>query len=193
MGKTLTFEEFYKQLVSDDIWHAQICFMHHKKNLKGVAQECYTWLLAQPNRMAANDFQDFRRAYQSFLKNAKNEHVPVQLQQVEEPKKEEHEPLTGEARDKWIEKYMAVIQSAPILKPQAPMSVKERMNNDWRPLPDTVKEPSEIEKRSSYLEHLKTVRECRARTFTDAYPDASEEEIQAYLDKYSNIDNPLGL
>ena len=185
------FEKWYKELISDDIWHAQICFMYHKKNLKGVAQECYTWLLAQPNRMAANDLQDFRRAYQSFLKNAKNEHVPIQLQQVDTEKKEVHEPLTGEARQKWIEKYMAVIQSAPILKPQAPMSVKERMNNDWRPLPDTVKEPSEMEKRAAYISHLQSVRQCRRKMYLEAYPEADDQEIEAYCDQFRDIDDPL--
>jgi hypothetical protein len=111
----------------------------------------------------------------------------------EEPKKEEHPPLTGEARAKRLQEWMDALAKLPAMK-TAPISHKELIENgDWRPKPVEIREPTEMEKRTAYLAHVEMVRRCRVKYFRDAYPDAMDDEIQAYLSKFEKMDNPLGL
>lgn len=53
--------------------------------------------------------------------------------------------------------------------------------------------PSKVEQIIGAREHLATAQRARRKLFTEAYPDASEEEIQAYIEKFESIDNPLNL
>ena len=111
----------------------------------------------------------------------------------EEPKKDEKPPLTGEARAKRLQEWMDALAKLPAMK-TAPISSRELIENgDWRPKPVEIREPTEMEKRTAYLAHVEMVRRCRVKYFRDAYPDAMDDEVQAYLAKFEKIDNPLGL
>jgi hypothetical protein len=63
-------------------------------------------------------------------------------------------------------------------------------NSDWRPKPPEIHEPSELEKRETALRHVKEAQDRRRRLFLEAWPDASEEEIEAYVLKFRTIDDP---
>lgn len=133
----VSFEEFYEKLTAHEIWFDQIKMRFFRKNLVDVAKECYLFLLASGNRWAAQDYEDFRRCYLNFLKNAKDAPIRPQLQQ-EETKKEEStgEPvLTGEARNEWIKKWLSEVQQMPVMKSAIPkLTYKEIADEgDWLP------------------------------------------------------------
>jgi hypothetical protein len=106
MIKPTTFEDFWDQLVSDEIWYDRIKYQYANKDIKGTAQNCYIDLLAQSSRWEAQDYTDFRRCFQKWLMNSKPAPVKPQLQQivVEEPK--HNAPiLTGEERQKKLSEW----------------------------------------------------------------------------------------
>lgn len=158
----MTFDEFYNGLIEDGIWWDRIQMQYRSKDIKGEANNCFTWLLTQQNRMAAKDFGDFRRAFQKFLMNAKDVPIKPQLQQapvVEEVKPKEP-PLTGEARQARLKEWMEQVQKGDIVKPVGKLSYKEIADEGgWlpkKPAPYPSTNESEVLKRLIHQEYIRT-------------------------------------
>lgn len=191
------FSEWYKELCSDVRWFEVTSMNHKGKNFKVAAEFVYAQLIADPQLALRSMVENRKHVYNRLIRMDYDRVFP-QLQQptIEEKKEPEQPPLVrgSEQYMKRTQELIEAIKAAPMMKKAAPITAKERLeNSDWRPKPDTIREPSELEKRTAYLQHLQTVRECRAKLFRDSFPDASIEEVQAYVDKFENIDNPLGL
>jgi len=186
------FDSFYLKLTSEQAWFEAIQMTYRNKDYKQVAMECYTWLLTQPQLWQSQDYVRYRQSYQKFLLYSKDKEQviipPKALPVVIHP-----EALTGEAREKRLAEYLAAHLACEEPKKVAPLTARERLNGDVRPLPPEIHEPSEVEKRKAYRDHYDTVRLSRTRVFTDAYPEADEAEILAYLDQFKKLDDPLNL
>lgn len=131
----LSFEQFWNKLVEHDIWYDQMKMRFCRKNLKQVANDCYLFLLASEQRWLAQDYQDFRRCYQSFLSKAPDEIVRPQLQQVEtEPQKKSDPPCTGEARMNWIKEWEKVVKESTMVNGVTKLTHKQIADEgDWLP------------------------------------------------------------
>lgn len=134
----LTFEQFWDKLVEHEIWYDQMKMRYCRKDLKGIANEVFIWLLAQDQRWAAQDYQDFRKAYQSFLNKSPDMVMRPQLQQVEsKPEKKSDPPLTGEARMAWLKKWEATVKESKMVNGVTKMSLKQiAEEGGWRPQKD---------------------------------------------------------
>jgi hypothetical protein len=130
-----TFDDFWDKLTEDEIWWDRIKYTYSSKDHRGVAQECYIDLLAQPMRWEKQDYQDFRRCYQKWLANAKPVPVKPQLQQVEEKAIPEVEYYVDEATHRrrlkeWYDVVMKVDNSFRVPR----ISKKEAAEEgDWLP------------------------------------------------------------
>lgn len=131
----LSFEQFWNKLVEHEIWYDQMKMRFYRKNLKQAANDCYLFLLASEQRWIAQDYQDFRRCYQSFLSKAPDEVVRPQLQQTEtEPLKKSEPPLTGEARMKWIKEWEKVVRESKMVNGVTKLTHKQIADEgDWLP------------------------------------------------------------
>ena len=95
----LTFEQFWTKLIEHEIWYDQMKMRFNRKDLKGVANNCFIFLIASEQRWLAQDYQDFRKCYQSFLMKSPDQLIKPQLQQVEVKEVTHSEPiLTGEEK-----------------------------------------------------------------------------------------------
>jgi len=189
-----TFEDFFKELTSDTLWFEQAGMNHKPETFKDVALKVYTNGMTDSLEFAATPLKFHRQhVFNKLCKITPDKVRKPWYLPKEEPKKEEHPPLTGEARAKRLQEWMDALAKLPAMK-TAPISHKELIENgDWRPKPVEIREPTEMEKRTAYLAHVEMVRRCRVKTFRDAYPDAMDDEVQAYLDQYKKLDDPLNL
>lgn len=132
-----SFESFFAELTSDEIWYDGIQVKYTNKDLRSIAQDCYLDLLAQPNRWKAQDYSDFRRCYQKWVMNAKPMAVKPQLQQVE-VKENKPDPnykiLEGEERTKRIKEWEAAVLAVDNNFRVPQVSKKEAAEEgDWLP------------------------------------------------------------
>jgi hypothetical protein len=188
------FDDWYKELTSDERWFEQAGMNHKPETFKDVALKVYTNGMTDSLEFAQTPLKFHRQHVFNKLCKVTPDKVrkPWYLPK-EEPKKDEKPPLTGEARAKRLQEWMDALAKLPAMK-TAPISSRELIENgDWRPKPVEIREPTEMEKRTAYLAHVEMVRRCRVKYFRDAYPDAMDDEVQAYLAKFEKIDNPLGL
>lgn len=134
---SISFEDFWNELTSHELWFEQMKMRFYQKDLKGTANDCYIFLLASEARWKAQDYQDFRRCYQQFLTRAKDVPVKPQLQQTAEVKKEEpQEPiLTGEHREARIKEWLELVREIPAMTSSIPkLTYKEIADEgDWLP------------------------------------------------------------
>jgi len=188
------FDDWYKELTSDERWFEQAGMNHKPETFKDVALKVYTNGMTDSLEFAQTPLKFHRQHVFNKLCKVTPDKVrkPWYLPK-EEPKKDEKPPLTGEARAKRLQEWMDALAKIPAMK-TAPISSRELIENgDWRPKPVEIREPTEMEKRTAYLAHVEMVRRCRVKYFRDAYPDAMDDEVQAYLDKFKAQDDPLNL
>jgi hypothetical protein len=163
----LSFEDFWNKLVENDLWFDQTKMRFCRKDLRGVANECFIFLLASEQRWALQDYQDFRRCYQSFLMKSKDiEHRP-QLQQVEtRPEKKGEPPLTGDARMKWIKEWEKVVRSGQMNSCAVKLTYKEIADEgDWLPKkPAPYPSTNEFEVKKRYFHQIYVMSNYEAHT-----------------------------
>lgn len=192
MTTKLSFEEFYEKLTAHEIWFDQIKMRFYRRNLQDVARECYLFLLASGNRWAAQDYEDFRRCYLNFLKNAKDQQQGPQLQQEQKKEVVNSEPiLTGKERQARINEWLDEVNKSPLMKRTARLSHKQIMEEgDWLPKKDGVNYPScsesEVKKRLLHLEYLKQNYDPRTQ---DPMPNWIEEDEWVSKLTHEDVEN----
>jgi len=161
----------------------------HKKDIKKVAQEVHLYLLASPERMDTQNYSDFRRLFLTWCQKAPDAPVRISLQQEEVKPAEQSEPaLTGDARQRKLSEWMAQVKSAKIVNAVPPLSHKQILEEGgWKPKPSEIREPSDVEKAAALNRHIERINNARTALFLEAFPDAEQEEIEAYLTKFKEI------
>lgn len=187
-----TFEDWYKELTSDTLWYELL--RHYKEEtIRKCSEKVYAQLVAEKTVSYRPMTENRKHVYNVVCKlpgdKPKVDWVAKQLKQQEE-KKEDKEwvPLTGEARAKKLAEFKAMVDSAPKAFTTPKMSAQEIANEgDWLPKKEKPFVRSEFESRMALEEHKRKANDARRKLFLDAYPDASEEEIEAYLLKFNVI------
>ena len=191
------FDDWYKELTSDERWFEQAGMNHKPETFKDVALKVYTNGMTDSLEFAQTPLKFHRQhVFNKLCKITPDKVRKPWYLPKEEPKKDEKPPLKRGSPEyiQRLNEWQEQINKAPMMKPVAPVSKRELIENgDWRPKAPTIREPSEIEKLTAYRNHYEMVRNCRIKTFRDAYPDAMDDEVQAYLDKFKSVDDPLNL
>lgn len=156
----LTFEEFWNKLIEHEIWFDQIKMRFLRKDLKGVANQCFIFLLASEQRWLAQDYQDFRKCYQSFLMKSPDIQVRPQLQQDEKKEEVSSEPIvTGEKRDQYINQWLQSVKEMKVVSAVPKLSHKEIADEgDWlpkKPAPYPMCNAAEVVKMELHLAYIK--------------------------------------
>lgn len=132
-----TFEQFWLRLIEHEIWYDQMKMRFHRKDLKGIANDCYIFLLASQQRWENQDYQDFRKCYQAFLSKAPDQIARPQLQQTATEEQTTHNMpiVTGEERDKYIQQWLESVKSVEQKAGLVPKLTYKQMadEGDWLP------------------------------------------------------------
>lgn len=187
-----TFEDWYTELISDTLWYELL--RHYKdETIRKCSEKVYAQLVAEKTVSYRPMTENRKHVYNVVCKlpgdKPKVDWVEKHLKQQEE-KKEDKEwvPLTGEARTKKLAEFKAMIDAAPKAFTTPKMSAQEIANEgDWLPKKEKPFVRSEFENQLAYKEHIDKVNTARKKLFLSTFPDASEEEIEAYLLKFNSI------
>jgi hypothetical protein len=184
------FENFFTCLQkSNTIWWSMIALKFGKKDLRHEAQLLLMELHAEGMVTANMEWKVVQNRYSKKLTWASDKVEPV-VQQKAEPVQIHPQALTGEAKQARLNEFLAAVQSAPILKPQRKLTT-EQMTEEGGVRPKaTPFVRSAVETILAAKEAVKDAQKARRLLFLEAYPEAEEDEIQAYIMKFIEIDNP---
>lgn len=180
----MNFADWFTELKSNPLWWMRMQEMYCRKNLDTVANETYTFLLGQETRFKAMNFVDFRSCFFNFAKNAKDEVVRPQLQQIEVKEDKDWIPVTGEERAKRLKEWEAIVKGSAMVSSVPRTSYKELAEEGGilppkpAPYPCTSKEEAYI--RDRRFEYIKYAYEPRTG---EKRPDVlTEEEFNKQFD-----------
>lgn len=189
MNGPKTFEEYWDIVTSNDLWWDNIKVRHARKNIKEIAREAFIDLCTQPMRLQAADPTDFQKHLSKFLMYAKDEVTRPQLQQVEpEPVDNVNQlpPLMGEERKKRYGEWLEAIGGFADKK--VPVLLKDQIELNGQtdpPKPRGHFHPFDPEKQLE-LKRIadEKVRRGRELWFRDHHPNATEIEVNDYLNSF---------
>lgn len=186
-----SFDSFFTDLTSDQR-HYELCQMHYRdETIKAAAWKIYALLLADETLQLRPMSQNRQHLYNLLCKNPpdkkKVDWTAKALEKLETEKKEEWVPLTGEARQAKLKEWMEAIEKVEMVSAVPKLTVKEIIEQgDWRAV-TAIAPRSEVEKHIVVESHIEKVNNARRKMFLSAFPDASEEEIQAYIEKFKTL------
>jgi hypothetical protein len=178
--------DFMTRLRDNTLWWQRMQEMYPTKDHLQITKEMHLFLLASPERLNSEDWADFRRLYQTFCRNSKTEiKVPVKpVESIPDPTVEIVKPIPR-GTPEYIARAQEVLDAIKgVGKPIAPMTEEEKQQNGQvRPKAHKFVQ-SEIEKTAAFNRHQQALKECRRKVFLEAFPEAEEDEIQAYIDSF---------
>ncbi len=188
-NKIKTFEDYWNIIVSNDLWYDQILIRHARKDIKGIAQEAFIDLLTQPTRLGIADPTDFQKHLGKFLMYAKDQVTRPQLQQEEVKEVRPHEPpLTGEERKKRYGEWLEAIGGFADHK--VPVLLKDQIEENGQTDPPKKRghfTEFDPEKQLQIKKELdERARKGRELWFRDNHPNATEQEIEKYLNSFES-------
>lgn len=179
---------FIEKLRDNPLWWTRMQEMYPTKDHLQITKEMHLFLLASPERLNSEDWADFRRLYQTFCRNSKTEiKVPVKVTESKSEPVEvrpEDRPLVR-GTPEYIARAQEVLDAIKgVSRPIAPMTKEEReQNGQVRPKAHKFTQ-SPTEKVWALNQHQKALNESRRKFFLDTFPDATEEEMQAYINSF---------
>lgn len=183
------FPAWFTELCSDQRWFENATMSNRGKNFKGAAEYVYAQLLADPDLQRRPMTENRKHVHNRLCKMDFERVFPVLQQEAPvEEKKEEAPPLTGEARAKKLAEVKAIFDSLQVINAVPRLTAKEILESGEVRIPKANGEyhRSVVEKMVIAKESKERIRACRRKFFLDAFPDADEEEIHAYWQKFDD-------
>lgn len=194
----MTFEQFYTDLKEDEVWFTNATMYYKPETVLSVANDLF--MACSADNSLNRPIGDMRRYFWNKLKKITPDKVQKKWTPKEEDKKEavEDKPLRRESPE-YIHKcqeFMKAHLSRPdsVFKRIRPISPQDtEKEGQWDKMKTKEFTPSQLEQRIGARKHFELARSARGRYFLDAYPDADANEVEAYCDKFLDIDDPLKL
>jgi len=199
------FDDFYIQLIEDQVWFENASLHHKPETFESVARKVWTLGLADFEAFKSCPMREHRmHVYNKVSKlphdKPKVDWVAKALQEQEAEKKakqEKEEPPLVRGSEQYLKRtqeFLDALRACEEPKRVAPVSAKERMDaENLRPKPFDIREPSQEEKIRAAQNHLAMALKARTKMFREKYPDGTVKELQKYLKQFKNIDNPFNL
>jgi len=121
MASSLTFDDFYQSLTSDEIWHEAASKNHKPETFKKVAEQVYTLGLADREAFAVVPIREHRTHLTNKLAKIQPDKVKVNWWEIEQKKKEAEEqkevfiPASDEHVAKCVAEFDAMLKDAPMM------------------------------------------------------------------------------
>lgn len=179
----MSFDDWYADLISNYVWHEPASMRHKPETFREVCRQVHEQYLAK------DIFPPIQEA-RSFVSNKLNKITPDKVRvdwtkkALEQKKKEEPVINISEEEIKlrlqeWQDSLKNVKMVSAVPKLTARQIIEE---GDWRAVSKIERSP--IEKVMVLQEHQEKINNARRKLFTEHFPDANEEEIIAYLNKF---------
>jgi hypothetical protein len=110
----MTFDDWYKTLISDEIWFEQSSKRHKLTTFLSVAEKVYTLAIADAHQFSVIPISERRRHVVYLLAKIPADKIVKPWYQQESEKKEveekkEWKPVSEEERKKWLDKWKTEI------------------------------------------------------------------------------------
>lgn len=182
------FETWYADLISNYVWYEPAKMHHRPETFKNICHKVYM------NYTASNGIipiEESRRHAYNIIVGTPRDLPKVDWTKkalAEAEQKTEAPPLTGEARQARLREWREKVESAEMMSSVPRMTAKQIIEEgNWRAVATTLEPRNVIERAMVLEEHLEKVVLARTKMFRSAFPDASDEEVEAYIKKFDVI------
>lgn len=176
----MTFEEFHKTIIADELWVDAMRNPSRGKDLKAAIEKVYGQAVSDGSLKIVSIGEHRKHVFNTLGKMPLSKVNTVQLQQTEKPpeKLEVKVYATDEQREYWLNKLKEEIKEIKV-KPVIKMSHKEiAEEGDWIPKKRHV--PTDP---LYFYENQKKLHDCRVKVVKDRHPDLTDEQIENYIAK----------
>jgi hypothetical protein len=187
-----SFENWFKELCSNYVWFQPASMQHEPKTFEDTARKVYMQYVASEH---FPPIQEARRHVYNKLVLVPGDRKKVDwskkakedMEKVEAAKQPEWKPVSEEERERRLAEYKAMVDALPKRWSPPEMSEEEKEHEGVLRKKHEPFVRSEVETMEVFNQHKMKVDEARRKYFKSAYPDASEEEIKAYIKKFDKI------
>jgi hypothetical protein len=187
---TQNFDSWFADLCSNYVWYEPAKMKHKPETFKAIANAVYMQYVGAEKFPTIQDARVhvYRKVVLTPGDLPKVDWTKAAKKELDEKEKAKEEPpLTGEARAKKLAEVKAIIDSMPKKWTPPEMSEEEKEREGVLRKKHEPFVRSEVETMEVFNQHKMKVDEARRKYFLSAYPNAEEEEIQAYLNKFKAI------
>jgi hypothetical protein len=183
----MNFDDWIKELISDYQWYS-LLRMYKEETIKKAAEKVFAQLVADKVVDIRPMSENRKHVYNIVTKNPGDKEIRKDWYNVEKEKKEaeekkEWEPVSWEKRAEYLKQVQAEIDKVEDRKIRPLLSGEAEKKGQYDPpKPNYTGEPSRPI--DVVIEHVNKVNAARRKFFLERKPDASEEEIEAYLQKF---------
>lgn len=160
----MTFEEFLEDLKSDSVWWTNATMYYKPETALEVAKDLF--MSCSADNSLHRPAGDMRRYYWNKLKKI----TPDKVRKPWTPKEEtasQAEPLTGEARAAWLDKWNRMILETPLIKPIRKLTTEQiEAEGGVRPKavdPYPTTSPSEALNHAIHVEYIRCNYDARTK------------------------------
>jgi hypothetical protein len=157
----MSFDDWFKELVSDEIWASPAKMHHRPETFRKVANQ--VWM--EYNATGFPPIAEARRHVYYKIVKVPGDNQKVNWRQAEPEKKEEWIPVTGEERQRRLFEYKKLIDSLPMVNAFPRITEKEKAeNSDWIPAkgqPYPSMSLTELQLKARHLEWIKANYDAR--------------------------------
>jgi hypothetical protein len=184
-----SFDDFYKELTSDQLWF-ELLRAYKEETIRRAATKVYAALVADGTVNARPMNENRKHVYNICIKEnpigdkprGKDWHV-IKQEEKEAEEKKEWVPVSWDKRAEYLKQVQAEIDKVEDRKIRPLLSGEAEKKGQYDPpKPNYTGEPSRPI--DVVIEHVNKVNAARRKFFLERKPDASEEEIEAYLQKF---------
>ena len=176
------FEDFFKELVSDERWHEAASRHHKPETFRKIAEQVYALALSDRDAFSITPMREHR----NHVVNKLNKILPdkpkgkpwyvVEQEKKEEEKKEEWIPVSPEERQRRLAEFKALIDSMPMINNFPRLSHKEEAeNSDWipaKPEPYPITSAREVYVRQRHFAWIQ-----------QSFDPRTKEKLSTYMDE----------
>lgn len=179
----MTFEDFYTELKSDEVWFTNATMYYKPETVLEVARDLF--MACSADNSLHRPIGDMRRYFWNKLKKITPDKVRKPFV-LKEEKKAEAEPLYGEERAKWLKIWEEQLKNAPPVK-STPKLTSQMIEEEGGVRPKAVQpypttNATELYIKQRHLEWIKYAFEPRTGQRLPGTMDEAEWNIQ-----YDNV------
>lgn len=179
------FETFYASLISDQRWH-ELLRAYKDSTIKAAAEKVFAQLVADNTVDIRPMSENRKHVYNIVCKNPgdKPKKNWCEIQKEEEKKNEPVIEISEEEIKRRLAEWQESLKDVQMVSSVPKLSAKQIIEEgDWRAV--KLEHPrSEFERLMLIEEHQEKINTARRKFYLQHRPDASEEEVKAYLNKF---------
>jgi hypothetical protein len=181
----MTFETFYTSLISYQRWF-ELLRNYKDSTIKSCAEKVYAQLVAD-NSVDMRPMTENRKHVYNVVKKLPEDKPKknwCEIQKIEEKKNEPVIEISEEEIKRRLAEWQESLKDVQMVSSVPKLSAKQIIEEgDWRAV--KLEHPrSEFERLMLIEEHKQKVNAARRKFYLSHKPDASEEEITIYLQKF---------